>query len=391
MTKVASVVGGSISGLIIANLLSRSGWKVNVFEQSSRQLSDRGAGIVCHPRMIEIFSQLGINIPELGTWVEKRVYVNRDNKTNRSFDYPQLVVSWNNIYSALLEKFPREHYHLGKSLSDITTFSNNTKAVFNATEIIESDLIIGADGIRSSVRNFITNDQQPEYAGYIVWRAVSNVECVSDVRKKQFTFYMDSNQQILGYPIQGNNLRSEQYNLVWYKALHKDALDRFLVDKHGKKHTYSVPPNRTDPNLINEMLESARADLPRFFSNLISNSKVPFVSPVYDILTDRFNKDRVVLVGDAAAVARPHVGMGVTKALIDCMALHTKLEKKPSIEEALADYSSQQHKFADQIVNASRQLGAFIRTDRQSMYAELKDEEITYIVENTADYKFAVS
>lgn len=390
MTKVASVVGGSISGLVIANLLSSSGWKVDVFEQSSHQLSDRGAGIVCHPRMIEIFSQLGINIPALGTWVEKRVYVDIDNETNRYFDYPQLVVSWNNIYSALLEKFPREHYHLGKALIDIKTSSNNMRAVFNDTEIFEADLVIGADGIRSSVRNFITNDQQPEYAGYIVWRAMSNVQGVSDIRKKQFSFYIDSNQQILGYPIQGNNLRSEQYNLVWYKALHKDALDRFLVDKHGKKHTYSVPPNRTDPNLINEMLESARADLPRFFSNLISNSKVPFVSPVYDILTDRFSKGRAVLVGDAAAVARPHVGMGVTKALIDCVALQNKLKIRPSVEEALSDYSIQQHKFANQIVNASRHLGTFIQTDQQSTYNELKDEEISYIVANTADYKFAV-
>ena len=149
MTKTASIVGGSISGLIIANLLFRSGWKVNVFEQSSRQLSDRGAGIVCHPKMIKTFSKLGINMPELGTWVEKRVYVSRDNETNRYFDYPQLVVSWNNIYSALLDKFPREHYHLGKTLNDVTTQSNHIRAVLNDTENIESDLIIGADGIRS--------------------------------------------------------------------------------------------------------------------------------------------------------------------------------------------------------------------------------------------------
>ena len=390
MTKTASVVGGSISGLIIANLLLRSGWKVNVYEQSSRQLSDRGAGIVCHPKMIKTFSKLGINMPELGTWVEKRVYVSRDNETNRNFDYPQLVVSWNNIYSALLDKFPREHYHLGKTLNDVTTQSNHIRAVLNDTEIIESDLIIGADGIRSRVRNYITHANQPEYAGYIVWRAVSNLEDVSDIRKKQFTFYMDSNQQILGYPIQRNNMQSERYNLVWYKAIDQNALDRFLVDKYGKKHDYSVPPNRTDSNLIAEMLESASTELPHFFSNLISKSKAPFVSPVYDILTDRFSTGRVVLVGDAAAVARPHVGMGVTKALLDCVALHNKLEKISNIEEALSDYSIQQHRFADQIVNASRHLGSFIQKDQHSLNNELKCEEISYIVENTADYEFAI-
>ena len=390
MTKTASIVGGSISGLIIANLLFRSGWKVNVFEQSSRQLSDRGAGIVCHPKMITTFSKLGINMPELGTWVEKRVYVSKDNETNRYFDYPQLVVSWNNIYSALLEKFPREHYHLGKTLSDVTTQSNYIRAVFNNTEYIESDLIIGADGIRSRVRDYITHANQPKYAGYIVWRAVSNLEGVSDIRKKQFTFYMDSNQQILGYPIQRNNMQSERYNLVWYKAIDQNALDRFLVDKYGKKHEYSVPPNRTDSNLIVEMLESASTELPHFFSNLINKSKAPFVSPVYDILTDRFSTGRVVLVGDAAAVARPHVGMGVTKALLDCVALHNKLEKISNIEEALSDYGIQQHRFADQIVNASRHLGSFIQKDQHSLNNELKGEEISYIVENTADYQFAI-
>jgi len=96
------------------------------------------------------------------------------------------------------------------------------------------------------------------------------------------------------------------------------------------------------------------------------------------------------LVGDAAAVARPHVGMGVTKALLDCVALHNKLEKISNIEEALSDYSIQQHRFADQIVNASRHLGSFIQKDQHSLNNELKGEEISYIVENTADYEFAI-
>ena len=60
----ALVIGGSLAGLLSANLLLRAGWGVEVFEQSSAELTGRGAGIISHPELFEALSRIGIPLDD---------------------------------------------------------------------------------------------------------------------------------------------------------------------------------------------------------------------------------------------------------------------------------------------------------------------------------------
>ena len=65
----ALVIGGSLAGLLSANLLLRAGWDVEVFEQSSEELTGRGAGIISHPALFESSLSVTRKSPSL-TWME---------------------------------------------------------------------------------------------------------------------------------------------------------------------------------------------------------------------------------------------------------------------------------------------------------------------------------
>jgi 2-polyprenyl-6-methoxyphenol hydroxylase-like FAD-dependent oxidoreductase len=72
--RTARVIGGSLGGLLVANLLWRTGWDVKVYERSPQALTGRGAGIVTHPELFEALQQCGIQLDDtLGVRVKSRI------------------------------------------------------------------------------------------------------------------------------------------------------------------------------------------------------------------------------------------------------------------------------------------------------------------------------
>lgn len=103
-----------------------------------------------------------------------------------------------------------------------------------------------------------------------------------------------------------------------------------LTDETGQHHPISIPPPLVCDAVLQDMQERAKATLPAGFVEILSRSERPFFTPIYDHHSPVMHDGRVALSGDAACVARPHVGMGVTKAAEDalCLAKHaaTSLE-----------------------------------------------------------------
>ena len=90
-------------------------------------------------------------------------------------------------------------------------------------------------------------------------------------------------------------------------------------------------------------------------------ARQPFVQPIYDLESPRMAFGRVALAGDAAFVARPHVGMGVTKGAADAMALADSLAENPDdVPSALARYESRRLRVNAAIVARGRELGAWL-------------------------------
>lgn len=111
--------------------------------------------------------------------------------------------------------------------------------------------------------------------------------------------------------------------------------------------------------VLARMQEFARAHLPAPFLEILARSERPFFTPIYDHLSPTFAEGRVALAGDAACVARPHVGMGVTKAAGDAEALARALAVG-TVQNGLQRYSDERVAASRIAHDTGQRLGSFI-------------------------------
>jgi 2-polyprenyl-6-methoxyphenol hydroxylase-like FAD-dependent oxidoreductase len=132
-----------------------------------------------------------------------------------------------------------------------------------------------------------------------------------------------------------------------------------LTDDSGQRHEITIPPPLVRAEVLDRMQAFARAHLSAPFLEILARSERPFFTPIYDHLSPSFADGRVALAGDAACVARPHVGMGVTKAAGDAEALARHLAIGP-VTEALARYSVERVAAARIAHDTGQRLGRYI-------------------------------
>ena len=109
---------------------------------------------------------------------------------------------------------------------------------------------------------------------------------------------------------------------------------------------------------IDDLKATARALLPANFLEAVTGAHSTIVQPIYDVDSDRIVFGRVALIGDAAFVARPHVGVGVLKAGQDALA--QSLSASANIDEALSRYQNERLTPGKNAVAHGRKLGSFI-------------------------------
>lgn len=329
MTQRAIISGGSIGGLFAAAALLKAGWHVDVFERTDVELAGRGAGIVTHGTLIDALKAVGADLTDLGVQVHDRVAFRKDGGRVATLPYPQIVTSWDRIHQMLRRLIPQGCYHLGRHVTGYRQSDKDVTAIFAEGAMLTADLLVGADGFRSAIRAQMLPDIKPQYAGYVVWRALAHeadlpAHVLADVFP-HFAFYAPSGTQIIGYPIAGpgNDLRKghRRYNFVWYAPAPAEALQDMLTDATGHLHAVSIPPPLVRDAVLQTMQEHAHAMLPAPFVEILQWSERPFFTPIYDHHSPVMHDGRVALSGDAACVARPHVGMGVTKSAQDALAL----------------------------------------------------------------------
>src|SRR5688572_25975588 len=164
-TRRAIVVGGSMSGLLSGLLLWRAGWDVHVYERVESELAGRGAGIVAQPELIETLRRLGLDPTGLGVHITHRKILNADGRLAGELRCPQVLTAWERAYRMLRDAFPPERYHRGRGLKALTQDADVVTAQFADGSIVTGDLLVGADGIRSTVRQHCLPELAPLYAG----------------------------------------------------------------------------------------------------------------------------------------------------------------------------------------------------------------------------------
>src|SRR5258706_13553913 len=181
----AVVIGGSMAGLFAALLLRRAGWQVDVYERIGAELAGRGASIVTHRQLFDVLAKAGIDTAAaaLGVSVPGRRVLDRDGRVAGELALPQVLTSWGRLYGMLKDAIPANCYHHGQNLLEVTEHSDRVVARFANGTRASGDLLIGADGIFSTVRAQCAPHVRPVYAGYVAWRGLVNEQDAAGSRR----------------------------------------------------------------------------------------------------------------------------------------------------------------------------------------------------------------
>jgi 2-polyprenyl-6-methoxyphenol hydroxylase-like FAD-dependent oxidoreductase len=364
----AIVVGGSLGGLFAACMLHRSDWDVVVVERGEGRLAGRGAGLGVHPPMLEGLLHAGARVDaSVGVAVDGRAVLARDGSIAAEIAMPQFCTSWARLYALLSDAFQEDRIRRGVALVGFEQDAEGVTAHLSNGESIFGDVLIGADGVRSTVRRQLLPEVGLIYAGYVGWRGMAEERDLSPATHStlfhRFAWGLIPGEHILGYPVPGKDddltPGRRRYSFVWYRPTEADTLRGMQTDRMGRHHKDGVPPTSIQPQFVAALRQGAATLLCSAWAEVVRLADEPLFQQIGDLEVPRMAFGRVALLGDAAYVARPHVALGAIKAGHDAMALAASLASAP-VPVGLQAYDAKRRAANLAIVAESRRLGAYL-------------------------------
>ena len=370
------MIGGSIGGLFAAHLLRRAGWDATIFERSTGDLADRGAGLGISAEILDVMRSIGLRVSRNyvhqvrgSVWLDQRGEVAYESARRANGS------AWSIVYQPLRVGFPAAHYRTAMTLTRVEPEQDGVTAIFADGTRERADLLIAADGVFSTVRRQFMPEIEPRSAGYIAWRGLLEEKDLPPAAHRLLdcaAFSFPEGEQVvsLAVPGAGNDLRPghRRYYFIWYRPTDRATQAELFTDASGRSHGVSIPPPLIRPQFIAEMKAAARSNLSPVLADIVARVPQPLLQSISDMESPRMVFGRVALLGDSAFVARPHVVAGTTKAALDAKGLVDALATSgDDIDAALHRYEEQRLEFGRAIVGHSRYLGAYLEGQLKPM------------------------
>ncbi|MFL4477762.1 FAD-dependent oxidoreductase [Paeniglutamicibacter sp. ORCA_105] len=343
-----AIVGGGYGGAALAKALQHIGAEnVHVYEQASA-LAQVGAGIGLRPPSVELFRKWGIfdAIAAVSSPSDHLEIISADGKhILATEEWPFMhafeqvnhnrMIHRGDFIDVLLSVLPEGMVHLGHKLDTIVDHGETAMLTFANGTVVEADLVIGADGIRSTVRHQLFSQQEPVFSGEHAYRAVIAIDDAHGlVTDNNPRFYMGENGTIaynLPLPHRGQlsyDITAPSKDGSWAPQITNDYLVRLLEG-------------------FDERIVAVAGELD--ISQVTSRS-------VFDIdPIDSWHTDSVALLGDAAHAMLHHQGQGANSAIMDADSLAEALLQGKSVKDALAIYQEIRKPLTDELQRVSRQ------------------------------------
>ncbi|UBF25852.1 FAD-dependent monooxygenase [Kovacikia minuta CCNUW1] len=325
-----TVIGAGLGGLAAAIALRQQGIDTQVYEKA-RGLQPIGAGLSLFPNGLNVLNAilpgLADSLIRVGSQAQ-RVNLRKSNgdliaqnqlPLQEQYGQPMLNIRWSQLQETLASVLPPDLIHLNYRCVGFDQTDSGVEVQFENGETAQADVLIGADGIHSIVRQLLVGDGSPRYAGRLSWRAVlqyqhqllpaDEVTIMTSIDGKIFTLIDVGDGQIFW----SAGALSERENL------HKQATE-------VKSHVLETFAGWAEPVEAIVTATAAEAIVER---------------PIWDRPPlESWNKGRVTLLGDAAHPMVPSLGQGANTAFEDAWELAQFLAQQPSIEAAFAHYEN---------------------------------------------------
>jgi 5-methylphenazine-1-carboxylate 1-monooxygenase len=357
------VVGGGIGGLSLALSLHQVGIAVRVYE-AVRDLAPLGVGINLQPAAVRELTELGLadELARTGIATQRLSCFNKFGQliwhesrgVLAGYNWPQYSIHRGQLQFVLLralrERIGEDGFRGGLRLISFAQHSTGVTATFRdgrtGAEVTDSgDILVGADGIHSTVRQQLYPDEgEPRFAGQILWRAAVDAEPFLGGRTMIIAGHFD--QRIVVYPI-GAGAKRGQVLTNW--------ICQMTVPD-------SVPPREDWNRRVSQERVLAAFDKWRFpwldMPALIRRTPDIYEFPLVDRDPVRaWTSGRVTLLGDAAHPMHPSGSQAGSQAVIDARALTGALIEAPSAIDALRRYERERRPVLDDITLRNRRLG----------------------------------
>lgn len=340
-----AVVGAGYGGAAVAKSLSLLGVNVNVYERAT-QIREVGAGIGLRPSTMNLFRRWGafdaiasVTSPSdyfeiltaTGHPIMKEAWPGINDGAQETKTH---LIHRGDFIDALLGLLPKGMVHLGYKVTNIDDQGDHATLSFANGEQVTADLVIGADGIHSIVREQLFSDKPPVFSGEHAYRAVISADdAYGLVVDDNFRMYIGRGTKVYVLPLRHRNQLSFDITALcadsdWTPKVTKDDL-LAVVDGFDERILNIV--RDLDLDTVN-------------------------IRAVYDIdPIDRWHSDSAVLLGDAAHSMLHHQGQGANSAIMDAGALEDALREADSVKETLALYQARRKPETDELQRISRQ------------------------------------
>jgi 2-polyprenyl-6-methoxyphenol hydroxylase-like FAD-dependent oxidoreductase len=335
-----AIIGGGIGGVAAAVALRQVGIDATVYERAP-QMREVGAGMMLWPNATRVLRDIGLLEDVLARSGSSTNFLVRAsggkvlmNIALGEFDVPAICVRRADLLSVLLAALQPGQVRLGHEFKHLSQSNDKVRIHFGHGVVKEHDAVIGADGIRSRVRQRLFGASDPIYRGYIVWRGVAHYE--GDA------IGAGTNSETWGIGKRFGILDIGQDKFTWYATLnvpsdHQDASCGRKREIQQAFDGWHAP--------ITDLIE-ATAD-----SAILKNG-------AYDnVPLRRWGKGLVTLLGDAAHPCTPNLGQGGCMALEDALVLAKCVDREISVAKALRRYESLRYSRTRHIQQRSLMMG----------------------------------
>jgi 2-polyprenyl-6-methoxyphenol hydroxylase-like FAD-dependent oxidoreductase len=340
-----AIVGAGYGGAAAAKALSLLGASVHVYEQAT-QIREIGAGIGLRPPTLDLFRKWGI-FGEMARVSSPSDYFEILTATGQPImreewpgtrDYAEVTktrfIHRGDFIETFREVLPADAVHLGHKMETVKDEGDRATVTFANATTVTADLVIGADGIRSAVRQQLFGDKAPVFSGEHAFRAVISADDVHGlVIDDNLRMYIGQNgTKIYVLPLRHRNQVSYDITALsgddtWAPQVTKDDLVAMLDG-------------------FDERLVNITRDLDM---STVSCRAVYDIEPL-----GTWHTDSVALLGDAAHAMLHHQGQGANQAIQDAGGLADALWQAGSVKSALALYQSTRKPVTDNLQHVSR-------------------------------------
>jgi salicylate hydroxylase len=188
-----AVIGAGLGGLTAAVALHRAGFDVRVYEQAPA-LTEVGGGINMGPNAARVLYRLGLGgaldreaVRPLSThqrrWQDGRTLQRAplNPRCEELYGAPHLTVHRADLLAIIASGFPADRVHLGHRLVGLEDTGDRVAAWFGSGARITADVLVGADGINSTVRTALLGEEAPRFAGCVAYRGLVPSERIADL------------------------------------------------------------------------------------------------------------------------------------------------------------------------------------------------------------------